>query len=57
MDMKIRYESRLQQEEQAGLELMGQHALMKKNLQMLGKDSNLQKEEIKVSRFLTFFGC
>jgi len=46
--MKIRYETRLQQEEENGLELMGQHALMKKNLQMLSKDSNLQKEEIKV---------
>ncbi len=48
VEHKVRYESRLASEEQSGMELMGQHALMKKNLQMLAKDSNTQKEEIKV---------
>lgn len=46
-EMKIKYESKLKQEEELGFELMGQHAIMKKNLQMLNKESVQQKEEIK----------
>lgn len=46
-EMKIRYDAKLKKEEDEGIELMAQHALMKKNLQMLSKDSSLQKDEIK----------
>lgn len=41
------YDTKLKQEEETGIELMAQHALMKKNLQMLSKDSNQQKEDIR----------
>lgn len=46
-EMKSKYEARLAHEENLGIELMAQHALMKKNLQMLNKDADLQREEIK----------
>lgn len=46
-EMKIKYESRLRQEEELGVELMAQHALMKKDLQMLTRDADQQKEEIR----------
>jgi WD40 repeat protein len=46
-DIKNKYQLRLKNEEETGLELMAQHALMKKNLQMISKDSDQQKEDIK----------
>ncbi len=46
-EMKIRYDSKLKKEEEEGLDLMAQHAVLKKSLQNLGKDSGLQKDEIK----------
>lgn len=45
--MKAKYESRLAMEESLGIELMANHAIMKKNLQMLNKDADQQKEEIR----------
>ena len=46
-EMKTRFENRLKQEEETSISLMADHAIMKKNLQMLNKDSEGQKEEIK----------
>jgi hypothetical protein len=46
-DMKIKYEARLRQEEDMGVELMAQHALVKKNLATLSKEADAQKDEIK----------
>lgn len=46
-EMKTRFENRLKQEEETSIALMADHAIMKKNLQMLNKDSEGQKEEIK----------
>ena len=46
-EMKTRFENRLKQEEETSITLMADHAVMKKNLQMLNKDSEFQKEEIK----------
>ncbi len=46
-ELKQKYESRLKHEEDVGVELMGQHAMMKKNLQLITKDVDHQKEEIK----------
>ncbi len=45
--LTFRYEARLRQEEDLGVELMAQHALMKKNLAMLNKDADTQRDEIK----------
>jgi cilia- and flagella-associated protein 57 len=45
--MKTRFEMRLKQEEETCIALMADHAVMKKNLQMLNKDSETQREEIK----------
>ena len=46
-EMKTRFENRLKQEEETSIALMADHAIMKKNLQMLNKDSEGQKEEIR----------
>mmetsp|Transcript_5890 Transcript_5890/g.6121 ORF Transcript_5890/g.6121 Transcript_5890/m.6121 type:complete len:1300 (+) Transcript_5890:152-4051(+) len=46
-DMKTRFEMRLKQEEETCIALMADHAVMKKNLQMLNKDSETHREEIK----------
>jgi cilia- and flagella-associated protein 57 len=45
--MNIRYETRLQKENEAGVALMAEHAVLKKNLQLLVKDAGQQKEDIK----------
>lgn len=45
--MKTRFEMRLKQEEETCIALMADHAVMKKNLQMLNKDSETHREEIK----------
>ena len=46
-DMKHKYDIRLKHEQEAGVELMAQHTLLKKNLQLLTKDCDQQKEDIK----------
>ncbi len=45
--MKTRFESRLKSEDEAGVALMAEHAVLKKNLQLLVKDANQQKDDIK----------
>ena len=45
--MKTRFESRLKNEENTAVDLMAQHALVRKQLQNLNKDGEIQKEEIK----------
>lgn len=47
VQMKMKYETRLKNEQDLGVELMAQHALLKKNLQLLTKDTDQQKEDIK----------
>jgi len=46
-DMKTRFELRLKQEEETSVALMADHAVMKKNLQMLNKDSESHRDDIK----------
>jgi regulator of replication initiation timing len=45
--MKIRYESKLKQEEETAQQLMTQHTAMSKNYEALMKESSQQKIEIK----------
>lgn len=47
VEVKSRYEQRLKNEEETGVDLMAQHALVRKQLQNLNKDSEMQREEIK----------
>ena len=44
--MRSRFETRLRNEEETGVDLMAQHALIRKQLQNLNKDGELQKDEI-----------
>ena len=47
LEVKSRFEARLRNEEATGVDLMAQHALVRKQLQNLNKDSEVQREEIK----------
>ena len=47
VEVKARFETRLRNEENLAVELMAQHALVRKQLQNLGKDGDMQREEIK----------
>jgi hypothetical protein len=47
LEVKSRFETRLRNEEATGVDLMAQHALVRKQLQNLNKDSEVQREEIK----------
>lgn len=46
-EVKARFETRLRNEENLAVDLMAQHALVRKQLQNLGKDTDLQRDEIK----------
>ncbi len=46
LEVRSRFETRLRNEEETGVDLMAQHALIRKQLQNLNKDGELQKEEI-----------
>ena len=45
--MNLNFEAKLQKENEAGVALMAEHAVLKKNLQLLVKDASQQKEDIK----------
>ena len=49
-DMKTKFENRLQHENDTCLALMADHGVMKKNLQMLTKDSDSHRDDIKRMR-------
>lgn len=46
-EMKAKYEARIKFEEEASVALTHEHTVMKRNLQMLNKDTEQQMEEIK----------
>ena len=46
-EINEKFESRLRQEDAVGKDLMAQHALIRKQLQLLVKDGDTQREEIK----------
>lgn len=46
-EMKAKYEARIKFEEEASVALTHEHTVMKRNLQMLNKDTEQQVEEIK----------
>jgi cilia- and flagella-associated protein 57 len=46
-EVKSRFELRLRNEENLAVDLMAQHALVRKQLQNLGKDTDVQRDEIK----------
>ena len=46
-EMNSKFETRLRQEDAIGKDLMAQHALIRKQLQLLVKDGDQQREEIK----------
>jgi cilia- and flagella-associated protein 57 len=45
--MKVKQEDKLKLEEEMGVDLMAQHALLRKNLHILQKDVDTQRDEIK----------
>ena len=47
IEVKARFENRLRNEENSAVDLMAQHALVRKQLQNLSKDTDVQKEDIK----------
>jgi len=47
LEINEKFESRLRQEDAVGRDLMAQHALIRKQLQLLVKDGDTQKDEIK----------
>ena len=47
VEVKARFETRLRNEENLAVDLMAQHALVRKQLQNLGKDTEIQRDEIK----------
>jgi WD40 repeat protein len=49
-EINNKFDLRLRQEDAVGKELMAQHALIRKQLQLLVKDGDLQREEIKRMR-------
>jgi WD40 repeat protein len=46
-DLKTLFEERLKAEEQVGLALMAEHAIVKKNLQILVRDADQRKDDIR----------
>eukprot|EP01035_Chromulina_nebulosa_P020040 gene20040-26020_t len=48
--LRVKYENRLKFEEESSIDLKSQHTILQKNLQLLTKDSDYQKEELKKLR-------
>jgi WD40 repeat protein len=47
LEMKTKYDARIKFEEETSVGLMAEHTIIKRNLQMLNKDTEVQSEEIK----------